>query len=139
MNTKLNEFIESIRKEFGAGELSLTRPDLNGVYQKHGNSIGLKLFTTNPDFRVKHGLYRVPATNKSVEVASSAASTEMVLAMKSVVPVVDKAMIPTPDPSFVPFGDFRLILNFVKSNMLDRKSTRLNSSHMSESRMPSSA
>ena len=45
MNTKLNEFIESIRKEFGAGELSLTRPDLNGVYQKHGNSIGLKLFS----------------------------------------------------------------------------------------------
>ena len=33
----------------------------------------------------------------------------------------------------------KLSLNNIRRNIIDRKSTRLNSSHMSESRMPSSA
>ena len=36
-------------------------------------------------------------------------------------------------------GIFKLVLPFAKAQALDRKSTRLNSSHLKLSRMPSSA
>jgi hypothetical protein len=123
MNPKLKEFIEAIHSEFPGGVTTITRTGLNEVNAKHKNSKGYLLFCTSPELKIQRGLYRVPSLNEEVvtpapaPAVASASAADMVLAMKPVAPVVDKAMIPTPDPSFVPFGDFRLVLNFVKSKM----------------------
>ena len=185
MNPKLIEFIDALRAAFPGCD-TVHRPGVDQVFEETRNSKGRTLFCTSPEFKISRGVYRIPKSNEEVvtpapaPAVASASAADMVLAMKPVAPVVDKAMIPTPDPSFVPFGDFRLVLNFVKSKMFypifisgesgngktkmvyeacakakreliranitettdedeDRKSTRLNSSHVSESRMPSSA
>ena len=50
-----------------------------------------------------------------------------------------KVLSTTVGETFADFINTNLGLGLIKTSVLDRKSTRLNSSHVSESRMPSSA
>lgn len=130
MNTKLTQFIDALRATFPDSKTVL-RSQINEVGEATNNNSGLLLFCTTPEFKISRGLYRVPEINEEVTpkvakpvtvmqpnpVQSTTANAEMVLALKQPIEFTNRSLIPTPDKNFVPFGDFRLILNFVKSNM----------------------
>mgnify|MGYP003327793043 CR=1 FL=1 len=120
MNPKLTEFIDALRAAFPGCD-TVYRAGVDQVFEETRNSKGRTLFCTSPEFKVSRGVYRLPKTDEEISVTppatqvSATAAAEMVLTMKSPTPVIDKSMIPTPDNSFVPFGDFKLLLNFIKS------------------------
>ena len=120
MNPKLTEFIDALRAAFPGCD-TVYRAGVDQVFEETRNSKGRTLFCTSPEFKVSRGVYRIPKADEEISVTppatqvSATAGAEMVLTMKSPTPVIDKSMIPTPDNSFVPFGDFKLLLNFIKS------------------------
>lgn len=123
----------------------MNRADLQAIADKAGLKFPQWL-TTNPSFKVDRGIYRVPeinedpkpkatkaksATGSVAKVSTDNAATDAMVAGADVnvgAPVADVAVkltkgtsdfsnIPTVDPTFVQFGDFKAVLNILKSNI----------------------
>lgn len=126
MNQFLNEFVDALRAEY-PDTTQVKRAEVNVVMEKTNNKRGRNQFLET--YKVAHGVYRIPAVGEAATVVTPAptplamegsAPPDMVLAMKpALVPqsIASKGIVPASDPAFVPFGDFRLLLNFIKSRM----------------------
>ena len=119
MDPKLKCFIDDLRKAF-PGCVTVTRTSVNRIYTETGNSKGRTLFCTTPEYKISRGLYKIPGVTEETTAPPAQAITaaaEMVMTMKTPSQAEEKTLVPRSDPDFVPFGDFRLVLNFVKSKM----------------------
>lgn len=123
MNSSLQEFIDAVKTAYGEG--TYTRLGLEEIRKQTGNNKGFSLFCTNPAFKVSRGTYRIPSDSVTESIAAmpapaaSSASADMVLAMRAPASsgAPSRDLVPVADSNFVPFGDFKLVLSFLKSKM----------------------
>jgi AAA domain (dynein-related subfamily)/CbbQ/NirQ/NorQ C-terminal len=113
MTTPLQQFINDIIANVPDVNSGVKRSVINEIHQKTGNNKGYHQFITSPQFRISRGLYSLPSNDADTATAPAPSST---LPKKEPVQMsISKNLTPSTDPNFVPFGDYRIIFNLVKS------------------------
>ena len=89
----------------------VTRKQINEVHEKTNNHKGYTAFINSPELRISRGLYKLPTVDSAAAPAPVAALTPK----ETPVAVFAKSLCPNSDPNFIPFGDYKILFNLVKS------------------------
>jgi len=125
MKRRLNpmqEFIEDVRAAFPDHHDGMTRSQLIQVFEATGNASGYQGFCKTPEYKISRGLYKLPTSMiEDTKVQMNISKRQRVPEPTPINSAVDTpktaiSLVPTTDPDFVAFGDYRIVYNLVKAN-----------------------
>jgi len=109
----LEQFVTDMIEMHGQKD-EYTRSDMNKVNEKTKNGKGYSEFYKA--YKVDRGVFKIQPTEESSEFAAASPTMSFGLGLAASAVSV-KTLVPQRDKNFVPFGDFKLLANFIKAKM----------------------
>ena len=117
MSKKQQQIVDTLADRFGTEPQVIALKDIKAVADDLGYSYATLKMVVNADNKAGHGQYHFPPRNNVVQMPAAPKPQVSNVSLSMETNAFSENLVPEKDELFVPFGNFKVVRDIIKSKM----------------------